>query len=157
MKWKKWLEQWDMTSLNVKTPFLEMQWEPNDEDKIAAWHLYVELLTRVTTQELGSEDGDEQTALDSVYSLFKTTRDILKEHGRHCKEFTRISVLVLNQVIRPFTAKWHKISLEKGFEKPDLCNEFRRELSELQAELRQFSKSLADMADVEDLSSIQAL
>jgi hypothetical protein len=44
MKWSKWLEQWDMTSLKLKTPFLDMEWKPQDEDKNAAWELYIELL-----------------------------------------------------------------------------------------------------------------
>ena len=43
-------EKWGLTSLKVKTPILEMNWEPADADKNAAWDLYVELLTRVSTQ-----------------------------------------------------------------------------------------------------------
>ena len=35
MKWKKWLENWDMTSLKIKTPFLEMDWNPQEKDKDA--------------------------------------------------------------------------------------------------------------------------
>jgi hypothetical protein len=74
MKWRKWLEEWDMTSLKIKTPFLEMDWAPKDEDKTAAWELYVELLTRITTQPLAPEHGDETTALESVHDLFPITR-----------------------------------------------------------------------------------
>jgi hypothetical protein len=47
---KKLLEKWDLTSLKIHTPFLEMEWEPRDEDKTAAWDLYIELITRVSTQ-----------------------------------------------------------------------------------------------------------
>jgi hypothetical protein len=60
MKWQGWLEKWGMTSLKIKTPFLEMEWKPKDEDKAAAWEMYVELLTRITTQPLDSEHGDEK-------------------------------------------------------------------------------------------------
>ena len=28
MKWSKWLENWDMTSLKINVPFLEMEWDP---------------------------------------------------------------------------------------------------------------------------------
>ena len=28
MKWSKWLENWDMTSLKIKASFLEMEWKP---------------------------------------------------------------------------------------------------------------------------------
>ena len=74
MKWSKWLENWDMTSLKISAPFLEMEWKPQDEDKAAAWELYIELLTRIATQPLDAEHGDEKTALDSVFSLFAITR-----------------------------------------------------------------------------------
>jgi hypothetical protein len=57
MKWRKWLEKWDMTSLKIKTPFLDMEWEPQDKDKNAAWELYIELLTRITTQPLAQTHG----------------------------------------------------------------------------------------------------
>ncbi len=63
MKWGKWLENWDMTSLRIKASFLEMEWKPQDEDKAAAWELYVELLTRIATQPLDQNHGDEKTAL----------------------------------------------------------------------------------------------
>ena len=50
MKWKKWLENWDMTSLKFNLKFLEMEWQPKEPDKNAAWELYIEMLTRITTQ-----------------------------------------------------------------------------------------------------------
>ena len=36
MQLKKLLEKWDLTSLKIKAPFLEMEWQPNNEDKTAA-------------------------------------------------------------------------------------------------------------------------
>nr|WP_320114044.1 hypothetical protein [uncultured Desulfuromonas sp.] len=155
MKWQKWLEQWDMTSLKVKTPFLDMEWQPQDEDKSAAWELYVELLTRVTTQPLAINHGDEETALNSIYSIFPTTRDVMKRNGRHCVEFTKIAVLVLNQKIRPFTAKWHRMSSQGAFSDEEKCMEFRTELSQLQTVLKVYTQMLADMAGVEDLTELE--
>ena len=156
MKWSKWLEQWDMTSLKVKTPFLNMEWKPQDEDKAAAWELYIELLTRITTQPLASSHGDELTALASIYSLFPTTREIIKRNGRHCVEFTKIAVLILNQKIRPFTAKWHRVaSSQEAFSDTDQCSQFRQELITLQQILKIYSKMLADMAGVEDLTEME--
>ncbi len=155
MKWGKWLEQWDMTSLKVKTPFLDMEWKPQDEDKAAAWELYVELLTRITTQPLADTHGDEQTALTSIYSIFPTTRGVMKRNGRYCVEFTKIAVLVLNQKIRPFTAKWHRLASEGAFADKDKCEEFRVELATLQAVLKVYTQMLADMAGVEDLTELE--
>jgi len=157
MKWKKWLENWDMTSLKVKTPFLEMDFAPQEADKNAAWDLYVELLTRITTQSLPKEHGDEQTALDSIYSIFGITRDVLKRHGRDAQEFAKIAIIVLNQIIRPFTAKWHKESLNGAFNDSDKCNEFRDELTKLQKVLITYTRMLSDMADVEDLTKLEEI
>jgi hypothetical protein len=155
MKWKKWLENWGMTSLKIKTPFLDMDFAPQEADKNAAWDLYVELLTRITTQPLPKEHGDEQTALNSVFALFSLTRDVLKKHGRDAEEFAKIAIVVLNQVIRPFTAKWHKESIEGAFENADKCNEFRDELTKLQRLLTLYTRMLSDMAGVEDLTKLE--
>jgi hypothetical protein len=155
MKWSKWLENWDMTSLKIKAPFLEMEWNPSEPDKVAAWELYIELLTRITTQALGIKEGDEKTALDSIYSLFPTTRSIIKVNGRDCIEFTKIAVVVLNQKIRPFTAKWHQISLGGGFADPTVCAKFRTELQELQGILRRYTAMLSEMAGVENLTELE--
>lgn len=155
MKWKKWLENWDMTSLKVNLKFLEMEWQPKEPDKNAAWELYIEMLTRITTQHLQPEQGDEKTTLASIYNLFPLTREIIKRHGRDCFEFTKIAVVVLNQVVRPFTEKWHKESLKGAFKKKEKCAQFRRELAQLQAKLRQYAKMLAEMAGVEDLTQME--
>jgi hypothetical protein len=155
MKWNKWLENWDMTSLKITTPFLEMEWNPSEPDKVAAWELYIELLTRITTQDLSTKEGDEKTALDSIYSLFPTTRLIIKNNGRDCIEFTKLAVVVLNQKVRPFTAKWHRISITNGFADPEVCAQFRTELRELQKILRTYTSMMAEMAGVEDLTKLE--
>ena len=155
MNWRRWLENWDMTSLKISAPFLEMEWNPAETDKDAAWELYIELLTRITTQPLSEEDGDEETALHSIYSLFNLTRSIIKSHGRECKEFTKIAIVVLNQIIRPFTAKWHKALLAGQFRNPETCKEFRSKLIVLQEKLRTYTRMLSDMAGVEDLTGLE--
>ena len=145
-----------MTGLKIKTPFLEMQWNPKDADKIAAWQLYIELLTRISTQPLSNTDGDEQTALSSIYSLFSTTREVIKQNGHDCLEFTKIAIIVLNQIIRPFTAKWHKLSLQGAFDDPAMCSQFRSELAILQRSLKNYTGMLGQMAGVEeDLTELQ--
>ena len=103
-----------------------------NNDKKAAWELYIELLTRITTQSLPDKDGIEQTALDSIYSIFSLTREVLKKYGSKTIEFSKIAVPVLNQIIRPFTAKWHRLSQENTFNDPQKCQEFREELEKLQ-------------------------
>ena len=155
MKWRKWLENWDMTSLKIKTPFLEMDWQPQDEDKAAAWEMYIELLTRITTQPLDTEHGDEKTALESVYSLFPITRQVLKNNTRNCIEFAKLAIVILNQIIRPFTAKWHRLCLQGAFDDPKERANFRSELDSLQVTLRKYARMLAEMAGVEDLTALE--
>lgn len=155
MKWSEWLENWSMSSLKIKTGFLDMEWKPKDEDKDAAWELYIELLTRITTQKLPEEHGVEETALESVHKIFGLTRDIIKNHGRLCIEFTKIAIVVLNQIVRPFTARWHKELVNNAFNEPSKCKEFRKELNVLQDKLRIYTKMLGDMAGVEDLTELE--
>ena len=155
MNFSNLLEKWGMESLEITPPFLQMEWTPQDADKNAAWALYIELLTRITTQPLPIEHGDEKTALDSVYSLFATTREVIREHGPECINFTKIAIVVLNQVIRPFTAKWHRKSIAGDFEDETERTVFRDELAALQEELRKYSRMLADIADVEDLTDLE--
>ena len=126
-----------------------------EADKDAAWELYVEMLTRIVTQPLPSEDGDEKTALDSVYSLFPTTRNILRRHGRNTIQFSKFAIPVLNQIVRPFTAKWHRESLSDAFTNNAKKKEFRKDLENLQVQLRNYNHMLADIASVEDLTDLE--
>lgn len=150
MQIRELFDRWGLTSLHVKAGILDLNFEPKDPDREAAWELYVELLTRITTQSLAEEDGDEKTALESVYQLFPITREVLKKHYRS-DQFAKITIIVLNQIVRPFTAKWHKRSLDGAFKEPISRKEFREELDILQEHLRQYTRMLSEMADVEDL------
>jgi hypothetical protein len=155
MKRRDFLEQWGLSSLKIKLGFLEGEFAPHDGDRAAAWELYIELLTRVTTQYLSPEDGDEKTALDSVYAIFPLTREILRRQGSGCGEFAKLGIPVLNQIIRPFTAKWHRLSSTGAFQNADRCRAFRAELAELQPRLRSYTRALAAIAQVEDLTTLE--
>lgn len=156
MKLKDLFEKWHLTGLKIKAGFAEFDWQPKEADKDAAWELYIELLTRVTTQALTSEEGTEPAALTSVNSLFKTTRDILKGHGRECIHFSKVAIVVLNQVIRPFTAKWHPV-FEAGPLKAEYKTQFRSELMALQEKLIVYTHILAKIADVEDITDLESV
>ena len=60
----------------------------------------------------------------------------------------------MNQIVRPFTAKWHKKKLNGDFLNENECIQFRTELKQLQSELICYSRLLADMAKVEDLTRL---
>ncbi len=143
----------EKVKFNLKVVDIELSFEEVDKD--AAWELYIEMLTRITTQALPSEEGDEQTALNSLHSLFRTTREILRQRGRKTIEFTKVAIPVLNQVVRPFTAKWHKESLAGAFGDEVKRKEFRDDLENLQEMLQNYNHILAYIAGVEDLTDLE--
>ena len=155
MKLKDYLTKFKLTKMRLNLLFVNSEISFQEADKDAAWELYIEMLTRIVTQPLPSEAGDEKTALDSVYALFAITREILRRHGRGTIEFSKFAIPVLNQVVRPFTAKWHKESLAGAFKQQDKRKEFREELEILQSELRNYNSMLAEIASVEDLTDLE--
>lgn len=154
MKIQKLFENWDMKGLKLKLGFLETEWVPQVKDSEAAWEMYVELLTRIATQPLPDNSGMESAALESVYSLFGITRGILRKYGKDSIGFAKIAIIVLNQIVRPFTARWHKLSEEGAFKDMEQCALFRKELKELQLNLKSYMGMLAEIAGVEEISSI---
>ncbi len=156
VKRRDFLEKWGLSSLKINVGFLESEFAPNDPDREAAWELYVELLTRVATQHLSPDDGDEKAALDSIYSIFPLTREILRRRGSGCGEFAKLAIPVLNQIIRPFTVKWHRRSIAGGFKEEACCKQFRHDLAALQKQLRAYTHALAAVANVEDLTELES-
>ena len=140
--------------LDFSKAILDRPWKPNENDEKAAWSMYVEMVTRVITQPLPPNSGDEKAALESVHSLFQSTRDVLKEHGKDCDEFPKIAIEILNQKVRPFTTEWHRRSLEGAFEGDAEREQFRQELESLQETLHEYTRSLAKIAKVEDLTNL---
>ena len=146
--------KWGLDSIKLNIGFAQVEWKSTEDDQTAAWDMYVELITRITTQPLEEYEGDESTALKSIYDLFPITRMVLKEKGKNAGAFTRVAIIVLNQVVRPFTAKWHKKQLEGAFKDEKQCILFREELKELQNRLICYTGLLADMAEVESYERI---
>ena len=155
MKLKTLFKRFDLEKVRFGPKWANAELKFEDGDRLAAWELYVEMLTRVATQRLPPESGDEEAALNSIYSLFPTTRDILRQHGRSALRFTRVAIPVLNQVVRPFTAKWHKELLSGSLKNEDKRAEFREELEVLQIDLRNYNRMLAEIAEVEDLTDLE--
>jgi len=157
MKLQKWLSKMKIEGLTIKAGFLDIDFDFSDKDKAAAWDLYVELLTRVSTQPLAPNEGDEATALGSLFQLFDISRDIMKKYGRSSIEFTKIAVVVLNHVIRPFTAKWQDLILSGAFSDPQNIALFRSELIDIQQNMKTYTQMLAEMAGVEDITNLAAI
>jgi len=108
--------------LEVKTvkvsfgPFIETTLEPTTQEADAAWHLFIELSTRITTQPFNTESGHLRDAFSSLYSVLQTAREVLKSVGpsksNQDMTFPSISLLLITDHIAPFLTKWHELLAE---------------------------------------------
>ena len=102
-----------LKSVTIKLPFGigGATIEIDQHQQRAAWALYVEMATRVTAEELEPGTGSAREALKSLYSLFETTRTVLREAGPGAANgpdsVGPLAVRILNQGLRPFTPHWH--------------------------------------------------
>jgi hypothetical protein len=101
--------------VNLGVLDLSGEWEPNNAERDAAWELYVELITRISVVPLGPDEGLLREALSSLYSVFTTTREIMRKYGPEVAEtkpggqynFAFLAVTILHTGIRPLLARWH--------------------------------------------------
>jgi hypothetical protein len=113
-----------LKQVTVSLPFGigSASWESDPTERKAAWELYVELVTRIAVQPLASEEGLMREALNSLYSLFGSTREILRTAGPNVgaskKSVGGIAIAVLNNGLRPLLSKWHPILQEWEGQKP---------------------------------------
>ena len=89
------------------------EWETDSTQRNAAWALYVELVTRIAVQELADDAGLVREAMNSLYTLFGTTRQILREAGPDVgathDSVGGLAIAVLNKGLRPFLSHWHPV------------------------------------------------
>jgi hypothetical protein len=151
MKWRDLLGEWGIAKLHLKLGFVEAEFAAQDAERNAAWELFIELATRISTQHLPDEVGSEKQALSSIYSIFPTTREILKSHGPSAQNFARVAIAVLNVVLRPFLTRWH-VEFEKASTLgPEKLKQFRTELGMVRTDLVEYANVLARIANVEEL------
>lgn len=145
-----YLEKNGLAECEVSIFFLKLKLKSSQTEKSAAWTLFVQLATRITTQDLEDGAGIEKAALDSLYDFFKISRNILAENGRLAEDFSVLTVFSLNTILRPFLSKWHRKSEKDNcFSIDEECNQFRVELKQLQKELTSLSLCLAKTAGLD--------
>ena len=108
-------------------------------------HKLVTLLrTSIATQHLPYQHGTEKRALESIYELFIEARQIILAHPD--ERFAATVSEMLNNKLRPFTAKWHLLSEQGMLSSRDGGDAFRGELQELQKNLQQYAHIFHCMA-----------
>jgi hypothetical protein len=143
-------------------------WAPDETQRDASWEMYVELVTRISVARLGADEGLISESLSSLYSLFGTTREILRKYGpgvakvprRANQSFGSIALAILNRVLRPVLAKWHPLLLDHEAARPDgvsqadwerswsRSQEIRDVLDNVRGTLVQYADLLATVADI---------
>ncbi len=142
-----YLAQNGLAECEVSLFFLKLKFRAVKREKEAAWTLFVQLATRIATQELPDDVGVERRALESLYEFFTQAREVLVQHGRLAQNFSVLTVYTLNHVLRDFLATWHRRSeKENAFDAPADCQEFRESLRSIQTELRACAFCLGDAA-----------
>src|SRR4051812_29324595 len=114
-------------------------------DQAAAHQFLSELRTRISTQPLPYQHGVESRALESLWEVFGQAREAMKKNPG-CAKFAAGTTDMLNTVLRPLTAKWHRAHSEGRLKSRDGANEFREDLAAVQAQLRRFAVELHEMA-----------
>lgn len=113
-------------------------------DQYAAHEFLTELRTRIATQPLALNHGDEDTALTSLYQLFALAREAIKNNPG-CNVFATLTVDMLNTKLRPVTAFWHRKQIDGALEQRDEAIAFRNALAEVRIELHAFANELHEM------------
>jgi hypothetical protein len=152
-----------LTEVKITVPQVsELTFVVNNDARQVAWKLYIETVTRVSTQPLTDEEGFIREALTSLYGLFATTRDTLKASRPSApvsggQTVEHLAVTMLNHELRPFLSKWHPRLREFEKAHPDgpesawpdnmAC---RSELRDVQAHLVGYALGFARLAGVRD-------
>lgn len=161
------------TKLKVNLGFLsiESNWEIDEIQRKAAWEMYVELVTRITTFELKDGEGILREALNSLHSIFGTSREILKRYGpaiatpSNPKDttFGHLVIAILNKIIRPILTKWHPLLLDWEQTHPNKDRltdhenkwphnkELREELNLVRVQLTEYANVLGEVSGVSNL------
>lgn len=155
-----------LRSLSLNLPFGlgGVDVEVSEAEVRAAWELYVEYATRITTVRLEPGAGSARETLTSVYSLFATTREVLRPAGPEIADgptaLGPLAIDILNAGLRPFLVRWHTelrileqqaavSGAPAGGELPaDRRAVFDAELDELRAGLDDYVTALAQIAGI---------
>ncbi|MEH2276443.1 MAG: hypothetical protein V7K40_17040 [Nostoc sp.] len=167
-----------LKTVSVSVPFGigSMSWNTDPTERKAASSLYVELVTCIAVQPLSVDQGLVREAMN-LYSLFGTTREVLKAAGPDVGASRdsvggiaityggRYAIAVLNNGLRPFLAKWHPLLQAWEARRPvrplgvspkeheqswSEEPKLRSELEALRGGLEDYAKALAKIAGVEE-------
>ncbi|MGH3681993.1 MAG: hypothetical protein ACRDT2_17295, partial [Natronosporangium sp.] len=130
-----------------------------ERERLAAFDLQVELVTRVGVQHLAAGSGSLREALDSLHGLFRTTREVLHGYGPAAPRVQGPAETLLNEVLRPFLSHWHPRLSAHEAGRPAECSGWEHEQewadadrlrAELAALAEPLSRVVARLSEISD-------
>jgi hypothetical protein len=138
-----------LTDIMITVPqFSRLHFAVTKDSEQVAWKLFVEAVTRISTQPLDRSSGLVREALTSLYSLFSVTREVLKQAPPSVKAgkeptVEHLAIAMLNKELRPFLSRWHPVLLEWEKAHPDQADAAWPQEAECRAELLAMQQRLA--------------
>jgi uncharacterized membrane protein YeaQ/YmgE (transglycosylase-associated protein family) len=156
-----------LTDITVSVPqFSQLRFAVTRDSQLVAWKLFVESVTRISTQTLSSNEGILREALTSLYGLFAITREALKEAQPSTKtgrdpSVEHLAIAMLNNELRPFLSHWHPVLAQwekENTELPEsawpLSAECRAQLAAVQQRLRAYVLGFGRLAGLPNSDEI---
>ena len=157
-----------ITEVTVHVPqFSDLKFVVDDEAKLVAWRLYVEVSTRISTQPLASDDGLVREALSSLYHLFASTRETLKASRPSTRmapdepSVEHLAMAMLNRELRPFLSRWHPRLKEYELAQPGAPESAwpfnarcRAELAQVSINTLEYAFAFASLSGVRDPEAV---
>lgn len=144
----------------------ELRFVVTKDTKKVAWKIFVETVTRVSTQPLADGTGLLREAMTSLYGLFQAVRELLKDtlpsplQGQ-APTVEQLAITMLNVELRPFLSRWHPELRQWEQANPDLDesawpagNTCRQELALVQARIRDYAVGYARLAGIDDAAAL---
>lgn len=158
-----------LSEVTVSVPQLsELRFVVTRDTKRVAWKLFVETITRVSTQPLDPGSGLVREAMTSLYGLFEVVRETLKQSmpsvpDGHAPTVEQLAITMLNLELRPFLSRWHP-ALRRWEEAHPGADEAewpanaacRAELAQVQERVREYALGYARLAGVDDAATLVA-
>ncbi|MFJ9847400.1 hypothetical protein ACIRYZ_44675 [Kitasatospora sp. NPDC101155] len=156
-----------LTEVKVTIPQLsELTFAVNNDARQVAWQMFIETVTRVSTQPLAGDEGVVREALTSMYGLFATTRETLKATrpsaavpGGQTVEY--LAITMLNRELRPFLSQWHPRLREFELSHPDSRESdwadnaaCRADLQRVQRNIHGYASGFARLAGVREAEAL---
>lgn len=156
-----------LAEVTVSVPQLsELRFVVTKDTCRVAWKLFVETVTRVSTQPLPDDGGLLREAMNSIYGLFQVTRETLKDTMPSSPRGTaptveQLAITMLNLELRPFLSRWHPALQRWKQENPDADERAwpdnttcRRDLAQVQQRLHEYAHGYAQLAGVDNAAAL---